>query len=69
MSADGALTPKSPATVVAGPNPFAIAVGPPAPVPATKDQCKNGGWRDFGPGFKNQGQCVSFLATGGKKQP
>lgn len=34
-----------------------------------KDQCKNGGWRDFtgppGP-FKNQGDCVSFFATGGR---
>ena len=37
-------------------------------LPTTKDQCKNGGWRNF-PGFKNQGQCVSFVATGGKKQP
>ena len=33
-----------------------------------KDQCKNGGWRNF-PGFKNEGDCVSFVATGGKKQP
>ena len=31
----------------------------------TKDQCKNGGWRNF-LGFKNQGDCVSFVATGGK---
>jgi hypothetical protein len=38
------------------------------PVPATKDQCKNGGWRNF-PGFKNQGDCVSFVATGGKSRP
>jgi len=35
------------------------------PVPTTKDQCKNGGWRSFG-AFKNQGDCVSFVATGGK---
>jgi hypothetical protein len=27
--------------------------------------CKNGGYRDF-PQFKNQGDCVSFVATGGK---
>ncbi len=38
------------------------------PFPTSKAQCKNGGWRNF-PGFKNQGQCVSFVATGGKKQP
>ena len=39
------------------------------PFPTSKDQCKNGGWRNFGSTFKNQGQCVSFVATGGKKQP
>jgi hypothetical protein len=39
-----------------------------APVlPTSKDQCKNGGWRNF-PQFKNQGDCVSFVATG-KNQP
>ena len=38
------------------------------PLPTSKDQCKNGGWRDFGV-FKNQGDCVSFVATGGKNQP
>jgi hypothetical protein len=36
--------------------------------PTSKDQCKNGGWRTF-PGFKNEGDCVSFVATGGKKPP
>jgi hypothetical protein len=30
--------------------------------PTSKDQCKNGGWRNF-PAFKNQGGCVSFVAT------
>jgi hypothetical protein len=38
------------------------------PLPTSKDQCKNGGWRTFGV-FKNQGDCVSFAATGGKKPP
>ena len=38
------------------------------PRPTSKDQCKNGGWRDFGV-FKNQGDCVSFVATGGKNPP
>jgi hypothetical protein len=37
-------------------------------LPATKEQCKNGGWRSF-PGFKNQGDCVSFVATNGKNPP
>ena len=38
------------------------------PFPVTRDQCKNGGWRSY-PGFRNQGDCVSFVATGGKNQP
>jgi hypothetical protein len=37
-------------------------------LPASKDECRNGGWRNF-PGFKNQGDCVSFVATGGKNPP
>jgi hypothetical protein len=37
-------------------------------VPTSKDQCENGGWRNF-PVFKNQGDCVSFVATGGKNPP
>jgi hypothetical protein len=37
-------------------------------LPTRKDQCKNGGWRTFGV-FKNQGDCVSFVATKGKNQP
>ena len=34
------------------------------PLPTSRDQCKNGGWQTFGV-FKNQGDCVSFVATGG----
>jgi len=36
------------------------------PGPVTKDQCKAGGWRDFGfpRAFKNQGDCVSYVNTG-----
>jgi hypothetical protein len=37
--------------------------------PTTKQQCKKGGWKDFGLLFKNQGDCVSFVATGGKNEP
>jgi hypothetical protein len=33
----------------------------------TKDDCKNGGWQALG--FKNQGDCASFVATGGKNLP
>ena len=35
----------------------------------SKDQCKDGGWKNMGMGFKNQGDCVSFFATGGRNQP
>ena len=38
------------------------------PLPTNKDQCKNGGWKNFGV-FKNQGDCVSFVATEGKNPP
>ncbi len=31
-------------------------------VPASKAQCKRGGWRNY-PQFKNQGQCVAFVVT------
>ena len=37
-------------------------------LPTSTQECKNGGWRNF-PGFKNQGHCVSFVATGGKNPP
>ncbi len=36
---------------------------------SSKDDCKNGGWKNFvfAPGpFKNQGDCVSYFATGGR---
>ena len=35
---------------------------------AGKDVCKQGGWASFGH-FKNQGDCVSWFATGGKNPP
>lgn len=32
--------------------------------PETKEDCKNGGWQQFSdPPFKNQGDCVSYVAT------
>ncbi len=37
--------------------------------PTSKDQCMNNGWRSFGSAFKNQGDCVSYVATKGKNQP
>jgi hypothetical protein len=39
--------------------------------PGDKEKCKKGGWMDFtaSPGpFKNQGDCVSYFATGGKNK-
>ena len=42
---------------------------PPALViPFSMSDCKDGGWMDFGV-FKNQGDCVSFVATKGKNPP
>ena len=45
-----------------------IVVHDAQPLPISKDQCKNGGWKTYGV-FKNQGDCVSFVATKGKNQP
>jgi hypothetical protein len=40
-------------------------------VPGDKEKCKKGGWMDFtsdpGP-FRNQGDCVSYFATGGRNK-
>ena len=34
--------------------------------PASKDECKNGGWETFNdPAFKNQGDCVSYVNAQG----
>jgi hypothetical protein len=44
----------------------------PTELPSNKNQCKNGGWEswyDNGATFKNQGDCVSFVASGGKNLP
>jgi len=56
VGAGGVLSPKSPATVAAGDNPIGVAV---SSAPASKDQCKKGGWKQFG--FKSQGRCVAFV--------
>jgi hypothetical protein len=40
-------------------------------VASDKERCKNGGWESFtaSPGpFKNQGDCVSYFASGGKNK-
>jgi hypothetical protein len=33
--------------------------------PTSKSQCKNGGWRNYGNTFENQGQCVAFVVRQG----
>ena len=43
-----------------------IVVTDAPPLPTSKDQCKDGGWQTYGV-FENQGDCVSFVATGGKR--
>ena len=44
----------------------------PLPIPTSKDDCKKGGWMtrtdDEGRPFKNQGDCVSYVATGGRNK-
>jgi hypothetical protein len=42
---------------------------PGMPPPTSKSQCRHGGWKVFGTMFKNQGDCVSFVATGGNNPP
>jgi hypothetical protein len=32
--------------------------------PTNKNQCKNGGWMNWTPRFKNQGDCIQFVNTG-----
>lgn len=49
------------------------AVGHATPLTLSKDQCKNDGWKNHvdlsGNTFKNQGDCVSYVVTGGKNPP
>jgi hypothetical protein len=58
------VPPSSIAEVIEG----GISIVDAPPLPTTTAQCKNGGWRSF-PGFKNEGDCVSFVASKGKNPP
>jgi hypothetical protein len=58
------VPPISVAEVIEG----SISIFDAPPLPTTTEQCKNGGWKTFGV-FKNQGDCTSFVATGGKNPP
>jgi DNA-binding beta-propeller fold protein YncE len=62
VGGDGTLSPKSPAAVPAGDVPLGVAVSPLSRAPTTKQQCKNGGYRQFG--SRNQGQCIAFVNRG-----
>ena len=44
------------------------AFTPGVEMPAAADQCRNGGWMAFGV-FRNQGDCVSYVATQGRNEP
>jgi hypothetical protein len=48
---------------------YVAAPPPPTTIPTSTDQCKHGGWQGLtdsnGTPFKNQGDCVSFVATDG----
>jgi len=50
----------APGSVTGASNSGDLTVVDAEPLPASTDQCKNGGWRNF-PGFKNQGQCIRFV--------
>ena len=45
---------------------FEVVTAPPDE-PQTKDDCRNGGWQDYG--FKNQGRCIAHVASDGKANP
>jgi hypothetical protein len=48
---------------------FKVDASTAAALPTSKDQCMKDGWKNYGTTFKNQGDCVSFVATKGKNQP
>lgn len=45
---------------------YDFEVTQPVVTPTNKDQCKKDGWKSFGGVFKNQGDCVSWVATNGR---
>jgi DNA-binding beta-propeller fold protein YncE len=57
----GRLSPKTPPTVPSGDGPFNTAV---TPVPTTRSDCADGGWRAF-PGFGSRCQCLRFVNRAG----
>jgi hypothetical protein len=65
-SANFPTTPGAARTTNAGS--FDAFVAKIATLPTSIDECKNGGWKNFGV-FKNQGDCVSFVVSKGKNPP
>jgi hypothetical protein len=53
-------TPLSPTIGISPLSTGDIVVVDAPPLPTSKDQCKNGGWRNF-PQFNNQGDCLKFV--------
>ncbi len=52
------------ATIPVGLTPVGIAITPAPQASTSKEECKDGGYKKFGPPagpFKNQGQCVSYV--------
>ena len=68
FSVNPSVLPTCEAPLAVAPVDGSVTVTDARPSPASKDQCKNGGWRNF-PGFMNQGDCVSYVATRGRNQP
>jgi hypothetical protein len=56
-----AVCPENPSTPLSPISSGDITVHDAVPRPTSKEQCKNGGWRNFGTAFKNQGECVAFV--------
>ncbi len=69
-SPDGEATPGVGLSFLFG---FSVATGTQQLIatcrPTTKEECKNGGWRNYGTTFRNQGECVAFVQRGVKPAP
>lgn len=70
LATTGMTSPLDCAAPLLGGTPIAgdVVVVDAPPLPTSTDQCNDGNWQGYGV-FKNQGDCVSFVATGGKNSP
>jgi len=69
LAAAATPTPTIPAFTNLQTNKFVIVWNKSCTKLTNSDQCKNDGWKSYGSTFKNQGDCVSYVATQGKNQP